>query len=381
MIISLSSVTTSVFLSLIIVCILFFLTNYRNDHFSTSIKTLFVLSCIFLFRLVVPLEFFYTVTIPVDEMLPEIRMIFEGVLFSIGSFNVTLLLILAVIWLIGFIVRMIRLIHLVYKFDQYVKVLPQDDAYHTASVKNIFGQEVAAKVVLSPIAESPAVTGFFRPIIIFPNRMPFSDREKELIFQHELTHFKNKDTLIKLFLETFYAVYWWNPAIYIFKEQFVRIMEMRVDSRLTQQFTEQEKLEYLDCLVKAQKLSDGKKQSTKSFSIAFSANQDSALLLRAKNILGTKQFNLPKHVIGFFLLLFSIAVTSIVIEPYSVDSHTEKTTIEIQKDSENFIVKNQDGTFSLYIEGEYFSDITDPKITGEFLDWKIYDSIEEATKK
>lgn len=381
MIISLSSVATSVFLSLIIVFILFFLTNFRNNHFSTSIKTLFLLSCVFLFRLVVPLEFFYTVTIPVEETLPEIRMIFEKFLFSVGSYDFTVLSLLVIIWFIGFVIKLIQLIHLVFKFSQYVRVLPQDSSYPVMTVKNVFGRKVPGTVVLSPLPDSPAVTGLLRPIIIFPSQTSFSEREKELIFQHELTHFKNKDTLIKLFLEIFYAIYWWNPAIYVFKEQFVRIMEMRVDSRLTEKFSETEKLEYLECLVKAQKLSHGQKQSTKSFSIAFSANQDSALLLRAKNILGTKQFNVPKKVIGILLFVFSIAVTSIVVEPTKVDPHTEETTIAIEKKSDNFIVKNEDDSFSLYIDGEYFSEITDPKISGEFLDWIIYDSIEEATKK
>ena len=60
---------------------------------------------------------------------------------------------------------------------------------------------------------SSMLTGFYHPMILLPEKH-FEDDELELIFRHELIHYKRHDLLVKLLSVIAVSLYWFNPIVY-----------------------------------------------------------------------------------------------------------------------------------------------------------------------
>lgn len=83
----------------------------------------------------------------------------------------------------------------------------------------------APRLVVSRAVESPAVSGFFRPVLLLPVGFPngFEDREARLILAHECCHLKRLDLPVNWLCCFLQAMHWSNPLLWF---AFAR---MRVD--------------------------------------------------------------------------------------------------------------------------------------------------------
>ena len=104
------------------------------------------------------------------------------------------------------------------------------------------------RITVSPDVEVPFVTGFFRPHIYLPD-LKLSDRALEWILQHELRHVRLKDPLIKAVYLVMMVCFWWNPAVYFFRAELDRLLELRCDASLTGSCSREERLSYLSTLL------------------------------------------------------------------------------------------------------------------------------------
>ncbi|MCL1990555.1 MAG: PepSY domain-containing protein [Defluviitaleaceae bacterium] len=70
------------------------------------------------------------------------------------------------------------------------------------------------QLVVCGFISTSMLTGFFKPTILLPERN-YDDMELELIFRHELIHYRRKDLWIKLFSVVAVAIHWFNPLVYL----------------------------------------------------------------------------------------------------------------------------------------------------------------------
>lgn len=61
---------------------------------------------------------------------------------------------------------------------------------------------------------SPMLTGIVHPFILLPDK-PLDTDELKLVLEHELTHYKHKDLLVKLLEIIAASLHWFNPVIYM----------------------------------------------------------------------------------------------------------------------------------------------------------------------
>ena len=59
--------------------------------------------------------------------------------------------------------------------------------------------------------------------------MDFSERERRLIYEHELVHCKKRDYFFRQLVFWLCAIYWFNPGIYVLADYFVDVNEMACD--------------------------------------------------------------------------------------------------------------------------------------------------------
>jgi len=70
------------------------------------------------------------------------------------------------------------------------------------------------QLVVCGFISTSMLTGFFKPVILLPERN-YDDAELELIFRHELIHYRRKDLWIKLLSVVALAIHWFNPLVYL----------------------------------------------------------------------------------------------------------------------------------------------------------------------
>lgn len=96
---------------------------------------------------------------------------------------------------------------------------------------------------LNPKLTTPLLTGLFRPQLYLPSEQ-FTQREMELLLEHELCHYRRKDLWYQLVLQTVCTVYWWNPALWMMKRQAQKEVEFLCDEMVTKEKKKDERMQY-----------------------------------------------------------------------------------------------------------------------------------------
>jgi len=73
-------------------------------------------------------------------------------------------------------------------------------------------KRIAVKTCM--FVSSPMLIGFFRPVILLPEKKIPAD-ELDYIFRHELTHYKRGDLWVSLLVLFVSAMHWFNPFVYL----------------------------------------------------------------------------------------------------------------------------------------------------------------------
>lgn len=80
---------------------------------------------------------------------------------------------------------------------------------------------------------SPLTTGFFRIMLVLPETLPIDEMLKNgslrYILMHELTHVKKKDLWYKWLFQIVLCIHWFNPVLYLVREELNRSCELACD--------------------------------------------------------------------------------------------------------------------------------------------------------
>jgi len=121
---------------------------------------------------------------------------------------------------------------------------------------------IAAGLVRTPLVwlsrevESPAVSGFLRPVLLLPAEFPatFTATESRLILLHEFSHIKRHDLAQNWLLFALQALHWFNPVIWF---AFARVRldrEIACDARVLALDSDDRRSDYGHALLKMQDL-------------------------------------------------------------------------------------------------------------------------------
>ena len=167
-----------------------------------------------------------------------------------------------------------------------------------------------------------------RPVILLPC-YHYTDEEYRYVFLHELCHWKNHDMWVKLFVEVFCILFWWNPLVYLLKKDLARALELKCDGAVLKHAGAQAALDYQEVLVKT--LVSSHKQKNKGFSsyrvTELVSSQKEDILQRVELILLARQRHrkvAPLALAGIMALLL-VCSYSVVVQPAYYPSMEEIT--------------------------------------------------------
>ena len=125
---------------------------------------------------------------------------------------------------------------------------------HTLSVfrsvqesKGLSGKKI--KLIVSDNVSTSLLTGFLRPMIILPNKH-FEADELELIFRHELVHYKRGDMFVKLFSVIALSLHWYNPLVYLMYKALSTDAEASCDESVLRDADAESKQFYAELMLK-----------------------------------------------------------------------------------------------------------------------------------
>ena len=97
---------------------------------------------------------------------------------------------------------------------------------------------------------APLTYGVFRPVILLPKRMNWTD-EKQIryILTHELTHIKRFDTLWKWLLAASLCIHWFNPLVWVMYVLANRDIEISCDEAVVSTYGNTQKSSYALTLI------------------------------------------------------------------------------------------------------------------------------------
>ena len=153
---------------------------------------------------------------------------------------------LASVWLIGFCAS--GLYHLVclccffLNCRRNLQAVPGEETRRqiTALQKKLISRVLP--VFTSRRVTSPMLIDVVHPKMVLPISMDqWDDEELELIVAHELTHYQNRDILLKWILTAVCCVNWFNPAVHWMRRQCFYEMELACDGKVLAERNDEER--------------------------------------------------------------------------------------------------------------------------------------------
>ncbi|MDU5337330.1 M56 family metallopeptidase [Enterococcus sp.] len=358
-----TSFLTTLLISSLTVLILILLINKLRLNKVISANIFMGLSIIFLLRLFVPVEFFYTHAIPSDTILPRLNE-FMSRQVNVLHRNCSVWQLIALIWILGSSLFLIRWVKKLYAMHS-LKVMLE---------KSIIGSYKNIKVVTVDAPLSPVVIGLFDPLIVMP-AMNFSSNEKQFVLEHELCHVNSLDLWIKSFYEVLTLIYWWNPVIWVFRKHFNQMIELKADEFVTKKLNKKEKIEYVETLVKVGKHTKNRPMMMPVINDlpSFSSPVESLLLERVNNIFYEKKAKNEKliffisGILGFFLS------SCIIFEPYIERKNIEHDYFVITEKN-SILKKIGKNSYKIYKDGKPLFEITEEQRVKEYGNLKMEDN-------
>ncbi|PTQ55467.1 MAG: Regulatory sensor-transducer, BlaR1/MecR1 family [Candidatus Carbobacillus altaicus] len=202
--------------------------------------------------------------------------------------------VLSFIWIAGVIV------FLLYSMISYLKIKRK---LQTATL-------VEGNLFETDAVDTAFVFGFVRPKIYVP--VNIGNTDLSYILEHERTHIRRRDYLIKPLAFLALILHWFNPLVWLSFVLMSRDMEMSCDESVLRKLGDGAKGGYSNSLLS---LSIKRSGLLSSNALAFGENHVRA---RIKNVLSYKK---P----AFLLMILAVAITTVVIVAFIANPKTEPT--------------------------------------------------------
>ncbi len=349
--ITVSSILSLVFFGNLIILIIYIISRIPSVFNRMNCQFMIWLLCLTFIRFLFPCETKYSISLPISNIVGILLRFIRLHTFTIMNYTFYVYQLLLAIWFSISFILLCKLVAKYILFQIHIKKLIREPQTILLEKPQELSFPKPLTIYKSDYVTSPMITGIRKPTIILPS-LSFSQQELSLILDHELQHYKYSDLLLKICIEIFCILYWWNPAMRLLKKQILLLLEMRADTETCEKLTDTEKINYLECLKKICAHQSKEEQKNTIFESRFArAEKKASILKRAEYLLHEKDTRFPVGTAVIFSLLLLCSLV-LVIEP------VPSGTFGLPEDS--YIVKTPENTYKIYFGDEFISYIEDP---------------------
>lgn len=268
-------------------------------------------------RALIPIEFPFSRTIPINRIVPSIR---DIMVYPVGieGFRATIWQILLFVWLTVALFLTVKKFRTFYRLQKTVRRLSDCEDRTVmevwADIREKYPAGKRVRIVCTRLNASPLITGLRHPVILLPEH-EFSRPEYRMILEHEMLHCIRHDIIIKMAADILCTFYWWNPLFYLLRRRIFELIEIGNDRLLTRGYTADEKADYMQCLAATARAIC---RHPVPFALSFGRADQKALRRRMDVIgFGTSPRK-RREVAALGIMLFIVwCFTSFTLEPYA----------------------------------------------------------------
>lgn len=344
-----------------------------------SLYTLELLLLFCVMRLFLPLEFSFTITINSQKILPAIQSIFYKPLFSFDHITVNAAIIAFVIWFSGFFFLLWKQAFQYLSIRKLIKMCPSSNDERLLRILQTAEQRISskqAKIIVHSSITTPAMIGWFHPIIILPE-IQFLDDELLGIFIHELAHYRYKHQWIRFLTIIICSCFWWNPFIKDLFSETIHVLELQADKIVCENLTPKQQKRYLLTMIKILEYAQNFNQlSTYTCSLVKKTSSEN-LQQRFHWILTkeNKDMRKPAFTTSLFVLFVFLLSYAFLPQPFSSPTNADFGNYDLVPDYRFYCIKSDNG-YDLYKYPKHF--IVHMEQMEEHMQWmQIYDNMEE----
>lgn len=346
---SVSSVFITLVITLLMIFLFYLILFNKKLIFLLRSDLLIVLSFIIIIRLLFPVEWSFTITLPFSWVMNPLQSFLDYKILN----NFSILSLLLIVWIIGCVIQIFRFVVQLKKINNVFGVLDKTAIKKKVSDYLDVDHQFDYPVWFANGIPFPMILGF-KKIILVPN-IDLEKNEFKHVILHEIEHLRHHDNLIKLFLNILLIIYWWFPPVHWLCNKIQLVLEMRVDKKVTNGLSDLKVAEYADTLLKVQKALSSRKNMTFNqlgVSSTFYINDGSSTLYyRIMYLLNRNYKKSTNALLILIILLVPLISNCIVLEPYIAPSVDEYSSTSANDLENGFILKHSDGSYSLYING------------------------------
>jgi len=322
-----------------------------------SIHTLLLIVVLCILKAFVVIEFPFTFNINLTKIITTIQAIFEYTVFSLNIknfiFDICVGHIFIAISLLGSVIFIYKTSYDCIKFYKFVNTLPRtknNDIHRILSdVQELTNSNEKIEIVIHKKIGSPAIMGYFNPIIVLPD-LDFTYEELKGIFVHEIMHYKYKHMFLRIIIKIIRILFWWNPLVYFFNYEANNILEFHADKKLSELLNKQEQISYLESIIKVINNCEQQKKSPLIITKLIEYNNEKIIEQRFVVFLKgmySKEAPLKSKMIFLTALLLFVTSYMFVIQPYNKPTEEDYgDSAPIIKD-DFYIIKNRDN-YTIY---------------------------------
>ena len=363
-----SIVATCVFYSVILFLMCMLIKRIRIIR-NVGPECLIFIICFIITLMFFPVEFRFAYNIEIEDTLQPVIRMFRHPIYH----NILLMHVLAVIWLAGALVALVRYVMRYKSLFRYLSVRDTEnydtvlkkyglDSRHYDGIEKIH-------FVYAGQVDSPCTAGIKKPYILLPEK-EYSREQMHYILLHEIMHIKNKDLLWIILIEVLCISFWWNPLLYYIKIQLLQLIEIRIDNNIVKNMQKQEVRAYMNALINTA----GQKKDETAGIIAFN-NSGYKFLKKRLELIGDglSVSHIQQGILITVIIILVMCKVCFNIMPYS----TETVEGGVMTTEENTYLIKSGNEYKVYIYGEYMDTVDD--LLG-YDDIPIYNSLEEAKR-
>lgn len=378
------------FITSLLWCNIFTIVTYvllRRKRFiiDFGIYSVAFLMTLSLLRLIINVEFPFTLIVHSYTIFPAVISFFEWTPFRgiSDALDFRVADILVAIWIIGSFYLLYKIVLNEWRFKKRMahEKVTQDQRIYSIMNQVSDGKSSKVRLIVTSVIDIPMIAGLLRPTIYLPP-IPLSDKDIYNILSHEWTHYIHKDVWTKYIVQIICAIFWWNPLIYLLKYDFNNTLEIKSDLSITNNMTEDKKLEYLQSILQVAKSIKANSIPSPSTGIGLiHTYREHPLKQRFDLVLRYMPPNhRRKHNTILLITLMSFLFVSsyfIVLQPDGGPpaEYTSGLVFDIDIDN-TFLRMNPDGTYSVY-ENDIFIGTINNADEEPFSSFQILETTEE----
>ena len=357
------SFITTLLASFLLFLIAYFLFVRSKRILTIGYHTLTVVCVLSVLRLLFPFEFSFGSNLHLNKMATHIVVIFRRKHMLLSTITFSLFDIGILVWMLGIIIGLYKYIK-TYKRDHFLihslgVNVSNNDRYSKLLTCACQYYHLNRSFDIYEIDElsSPMIFSIRKPTILLPAQNQYTDQELIFIFRHEVGHFYYHHLLYHFGVELFSIVYWWNPLNKYIKKQIDTLLEMSIDHSFSS--SADETIAYLNCLLKVKKQSAQQQLFPKLNSSLSMNNLQESMLEKRFQLLTHSQKR--QHFLSVFVVVISVSIYLFsyyfTLRGVSTPSEAKNNEIFTLTNENSYGISNGDGTYDLYLYGEYIETV------------------------